>query len=510
MEIKNHKKGIAIEGGLIALLVVSGFISVFLVVNKLLDDSSFRKTEEATLQHTAANAANIGMLFHRQVMYRYYVWAGMQTIINRLNCQAPSSFLQILKDGTKCGGPSTSSSPVYFLFAQTQNGISDSNTEVGNGKNIYSYSNQYCSISYSGSDCSGTGINKLVVTVGVQNPAQKVAGHIYKYYLVGFDAVRLRAEYLIEIISPSGKIHRHQLTIGDDADMIFVQGNSSLVTNFAKSDAICPTTLWGDFYIFNSDPLVRACEKPPLIGTQGLANFAGNLLGFRNQTGEFFDMGSSSSSLSTRRSGRLIASDDSTSGTGASTRQASYETITEAGTLPTSGRSIFIPHKREHLIGVEDVDTLTLADRKGQLFYLKGTGKFSHIGIQSLEIPDRPETFPVCDLGSRDVGVTWESLGVSSSSDSLVTSSDEQTRLRAEGSDFRLATFFLKSATGAFYRAYVVQNLVGTQPLSVANSMDETVIQCFVIGDDAQSRQVEYRRVFAGTPASGKRLWNLN
>jgi hypothetical protein len=494
-------RGAAIEGGLITLVVVSTFVSLLLVLKRYIDESTFRRVRKAEIQHIATNAANIAVLFHRKVSYNYFFWAGARTLTAPTECPAPKSFLQILSFGTDCADSS------YRVFDKYTGAYEDSNTEIPGGKNIYSYTGNSCAVGRSGSDCGARGLSKLVVTVGFDNEAQKISGHSINYYLLGFDAIRLTASYLVEIFSPNGNVQKHYLTIGDDTNMIFSQVNSSLVTNFAKSDTSCPTTLWGDFYYFNSDPSVLSCVRPPLIGSlDGLANNRGNLIGFRRPDGDLFDMGSGGNFI--KGPGRAgIVPSVTTSGAG------TYASIEENGRLEgESGRLILFPFERKHLANANDIEIIPKGVTGGQIFYIKGEGLDAHIGLLNMDqAPDAEKrSFPVCSLGLLGLPLAFEALGVSTSSDYLITTAEEAAKFRADKSTLRLATFFLKTTSGDFYRAYVVQNLMGVNHLSYANHDDRTVLQCFVVRDEGESAWKEYGRVYSGTTVNAKRNWSMN
>lgn len=507
------KKGVALEAALMSLLLVSVFAAGFLVMIRITQDSARQKVEDAGLKNIAQNAANLGYVFFKQQMYYYYVSIGHRNLEPGVAslCRAPSAFLQSFRDGSRCGdqnAPSSEGVGEIFLFGRELHAAIDPNSDASGSRNLYSYTPEYCRVGITSSTCDPVaGGNKKVVTVGFENSAQQVAGHKFEYYLNGFDAENLRANFLVKIHSPTGKISNFRLTFSEGLNMIFAEGNSRLVTNFAESDAQCPRSYFGTFSIFNSAPNVRSCETPPIVGTlDGLANYKNRLFGFRRGEGKFFDMGSTGetsgpSGISFKIPG-LGSSGPGGIGNTVFTPAPSYGIVNELGAIePNTSPIVFPRHNRLALMGADDVDVLA-SKSGGQIFYVKGSGNYSHIGMLNMDADlSRPQDIPIplCMLGEKGVGLGWDSIAVAGASDTLVTSSQEYQELRAANVKFRVANFILKSSTGGIYRAYVVQNLDGTGPLTTNTVKNQTYLQCFVVGDRAQEGVIEYRRVFSGT-----------
>lgn len=349
------------------------------------------------------------------------------------NCDSANPFLQALKEGSGCANLS---SMVVFK---------DSNLSAEHHKlfNYVANGTAGCDITPTVSGCNAT--FKELVQVGITNPAQKMMGATYQFFLNTVFPEKNLAEFVV-----------HTKIEGSDFDLKRSFAIRPVLPNAAHLEADgrvtqenpdplakCQGAIWATFSFFN--PGTQSCQTFVNLGSgTGLAYYKGRYFGFRPADGQMIDM--------------MNASDP--------TAQASY-LVDEAGKV--GAETLFVPYSKSELINVDDVTLI-----ENQIYYVAFSGAAAHIGL----LDGTNTRKMICPLGELGWSQAYSGIAALSWGDKL----DPPTVKK------KLAVFFLKSDAGDLFTVAVTsRSALPRTPIYPAG------YRCTVF-KDANLQQVEYKR----------------
>ncbi len=519
-QINKYKKGVAMETGLLALMVVSAVLAASMVVIRLHDESRMRRIENASQKNIASNAMSVLTLFYRENINIYFQW--LRAIVNDpaklASCTNPANFSQ-LGQGHDC-----TNNEIFELFKPTTGPFADPNTEGSGFRNIYSYATPemedrgYCKIEKEGSDCADSAGNRLVATVGFNNEAQRVLGYKFKFYFSGFGYPD-KTNFLVEVFSSNGKTFKFSASFSENLKAIYAEGDSKLSADFADSEAPCKVDKFAE--ILYLDTVSRTCKTIPKVGSlQGVAGYKGRTFGYRPEEGIVFDLGSSAG-FSSKKFASFKAGDSALitaeGGAGAlgvpltMTAQVftpfptspTFGTIAENGTLecdtgvPCPSEAIFPPYRRTIFKGsFADIEVVPTRD-KGQIIVLGSGSRPGIFVFNPEETNPNKALIEICNLANQNFMQELDSLVIDPASNPLVLSAADKAKETDYKAFFKLIRAEVKTTAGAVYWVSIFQSIQNGH-LTFENSNEKDRLICVVNGNNSKD-DIEYRRLGAGT-----------
>jgi hypothetical protein len=342
--------------------------------------------------------------------------------------------------------------------------------------------------------CGTTQLPVKLATIGIQRTGvtaaqaarQKLDGASFEFVLnavipanqiVEFVADVTPAKYTGDAASNPGTKFRRGFAIrGSLPFTAHIEADGRVTQDAPDPISRCPIEPWQTARIYN--PGNRTCESfVQLGGGTGLAFYQGRYFGFRPADGQVIDM--------------LTASQAS----------ASSYLVEENGTV--GGVPVFPQYRKDMLRNADDITTVG-----SQIYYVGGQVREGHIGtltfsnlanpvppLSPAPPPGTPLLIPICRIGRLNWGQSFVGLASLDWGEQIIPSDAADAAVPRT----RLATFFLKSATGDLLTA-VVRSAEGPLPASPScaafTAFSRTYWSCCTVFKDADLQQIEYHRTW--------------
>ncbi len=467
-----NKKSGNVIAGLMSLIGVAGLTMILSQIEAFKIKSTYEQVVTAKNLVNIQNAIEVFLVAYRTNQTLYYSAIHQANQLNPILCSTPRSFVEAFEKGHDCGNFQ------IVLFDSSILASDDPYTEKTSTGNFYTYSSG-CLINNEDSTCPRTIENKLIMTIGYDNPAQKIGGVKYQFFLVGFFPEKGVGEFRVEAITDGSnkKQIRNFAITTDIRDLAHIEFDTRIVRDSVDPMNPCPNDLWGEFNFL--DMVTKQCRTFGYLGAgTGLAYYKNRFFIFRSMDGGVVDIGAA---------GAVPVGFENVSTVGL---VGSGEVVNENGFLP-SGVKVFPPYSQSALLGVRDIDVVG-----NQVFYIEGQGPGANLGYIYLNgTTGQWQRETVCPLGALGWSQTYKGIAASSWSDEILRpqlmpgpmGGPIGLPILVEGGSSssnrpRLASFSLKTSSGDILIALVVQH------------PNKGGVKCVVHKNEIASQDIEHKR----------------